>query len=47
MYSRFLRRVTARGSCTSLVTEGHTKVKACKSILFTEGIPEIEIRTLV
>ena len=43
MYSQLSRSSTARGSSTSLVTLGPTKVKACKSILFTEGIPEVEI----
>ena len=31
------------GSSTGLVTVGPTKVKACKFIHFTEGIPEVEI----
>ena len=31
-------------SCTGLVTVGPAKVKACKSILFTEGSPEVKIR---
>ena len=36
MHSRFSRLSTARGSGTSLITVGPAKVKACKSILFTE-----------
>ena len=35
---------TATGSSTVLVTVGPTKVKACKSILFTEVIPEVKIK---
>ena len=35
--NRLSRRITARGSCTGLVTVGPTKVKARKSILFTEA----------
>ena len=42
-HSLLSRRNTARGSSTGLVIVGPTKVKACKSILFTEGIPEIKI----
>ena len=38
-YSRLLRLNTAKGSGTDLVTVGPDKVKACKSILFIEGIP--------
>ena len=30
------------GSSTGLSLVGHTKVKACKSFLFTEGSPEVE-----
>ena len=43
MYSQFLRLITARGSNTVLVTIGPTKVKAFKSVLFTDGIPEVKI----
>ena len=39
-----LRLDIARGSGTGLVTVGPAKVKACKSILFTEGTPEVEIK---
>ena len=38
MYSQFWRLITARGSNTILVTIGPTKVKACKSVLFTDSI---------
>ena len=31
------------GSCAGIVMVGPTKVKTCKSILFTEGIPEVRI----
>ena len=44
MYSRLLRHSTARGSSTGLVPVGSTKVKACKSILLTEGTPKVEIK---
>ena len=44
IYSRLSRHITARGSSTSLVTVGPTKVKACKYIKFAEGIPEVEIK---
>ena len=37
---------TARGSCAGLVTVGPTKVKACKSVLFTVGIPEVKIKII-
>ena len=43
MYSRLLRRFTARRSGTGLVPVGPTKVKTRKSILFTEGTLEIKI----
>ena len=43
IYSLQLRLNTARGSGTGLVTVGSAKVKACKSIIFTEGIPEVKI----
>ena len=43
-YFQLLRLSTARGSSTSLVSVGPAKVKACKSILFTEGIPEVKIK---
>ena len=41
MYSQLSRLSTARGSCTGLVTVGPAKVKVCKSVLFTEGTPEV------
>ena len=41
MYSRLSRSITARGSCTGLVTVGPTKFKACKSILSTNEMEEI------
>ena len=44
MYNGLLRRSTAKGFSTGLVPVGPTKVKACKSILFIEGIPEVEIK---
>ena len=44
-YPYFSRLSTARGSSTGLVTVGLTNVKACKFVLFTEGIPEVEIST--
>ena len=44
MDSQLLRLNTARGSGTGLVTVGPTKVKACKAIVFSEGIPEVEIK---
>ena len=44
MYSRFLRLSTSRGFCTGLVTIGPARAKACKSILFTKGSPEVEIK---
>ena len=34
------------GLVPGLVPVGPTKVKVCKSILFTEGIPEVEITFL-
>ena len=37
---------TTRGSSTGLVTVCPTEVKACKSILFTEGVPGVKIQTL-
>ena len=40
IYSQFSRCVTARGSCTGLVTVGPTK--ACKSVLFTNRFPDIQ-----
>ena len=42
IYSQLLRHCTSRGSGTGLVPVGPTKVKARKSILFTEGTPEVE-----
>ena len=44
MYSQLSRLSTARGSSTGLLTVGPAKVKACKSILFIEDIPEVEIK---
>ena len=44
IYSSFSRPNTARGSGTSLVAVGPAKFKACKSILFTEGSPEVKIK---
>ena len=41
-----MRRITARGSNNRLVPVGPTKVKACKSILFTEGTPEVKIKIM-
>ena len=38
IYSRLSRLSTARGSITGLVPVGPTKVKAFKSVLFTEAI---------
>ena len=38
------RLSTARGSNTALVMLGPTEVKACKSVLFTEGTPEVKIK---
>ena len=46
IYSWFLRLSTAMGFGTGLVTVGSTKVKACKSILFIEGSPEVKIKNL-
>ncbi len=42
IYSWLSRCSTARGSSTRLSLVGTTKVKACKSFLFTEGSPEVE-----
>ena len=42
--SQLSRCITARGSSTGLVLVGPTKFKACKSILYTEGTPEVEVR---
>ena len=42
-YCRFSRRSTARGS-SGLSRVVLAKVKASKSILFTEGYPEVEIK---
>ena len=36
---------SARGSGTGLVTVGPAKVKACKSVLFTEVAHDVEIKT--
>ena len=43
--SQLLRRSTASGSSTALVIVGPTKVKVCKSVLFTEGTSEAKIRS--
>ena len=40
MNCRLSRLSTARGSDTDLMMVGPAKVKACKSVLFTEGTPE-------
>ena len=40
--SQLLRCSTARGSNTRLFLVGLTKVKACKSFLFTEGSLKVE-----
>ena len=37
IYNWLMRLNTARGSCTGLITIGPSKVKACKSVFFTEG----------
>ena len=42
MYSQFFRSCTDWGSVTDLCHRGPAKVKAGKSILFTEGSPEVE-----
>ena len=42
MHSYLSRYSAARGSSTGLSILGLTKVKACKSFLFTEGHPEDE-----
>ena len=44
IYSRLWRHSTARGFSTSLVTVGPSKVKGRKSVLFTEGTPEVKIK---
>ena len=44
LYSWLPRCSTARGSSTRLVTVGPTMVKACKSVLFTEGTPEVQVK---
>ena len=46
IYSRLLRHSTARGSSNKLEPASPTKVKARKSILFTEVTPEVEIRDI-
>ena len=43
-YSQLSKLITARVSSTGLVMTGPTKVKACKSVLFTEGTPKVEIK---
>ena len=42
--SRLSRCSTARGSSTRLSLVGHTKVKVCKSFLFTEDSLEVETK---
>ena len=42
IYSLLSRYSTARGSSTGLSQEGPSKVKACKSFLFTKGSLEVE-----
>ena len=42
IYSLLLRCSTARGSSFGLSVGGPTKVKACKSFLFTESSPKVE-----
>ena len=42
-YSWFSRYSTTRGSSTGLCRVGPAKVKASKSIIYTEGPPEVEI----
>ena len=44
IYSPLLRHSTARGSNTRLLPVGPAKVRAGKSILFTGGTPEVEIK---
>ena len=44
IYSRLSRCSTAKGSITRLFLVGPAKVKASKSILLTEGSPEVEIK---
>ena len=45
IYRWLLRCSTAKGSSTGLVPVGPPKVKACKSILVTEGTPKVEIKS--
>ena len=42
MYSQLSRCRTAGGSSTGLFCVGPTKVKACKSLLFTDGPLKVE-----
>ena len=42
IFGQFLRSCTARGSDTGLCCRGPAKVRARKSILFTEGSPRVE-----
>ena len=42
--SQLSRLNTARGYDTGLVIVGPAKVKTCKSILFTEDVPEVKIK---
>ena len=44
IYSQLWRCSTAKGSSIGLAPVGPTKVKACKSILFTEGTTEVKIK---
>ena len=43
IYCGLSRLSTARGSGTGLVTVGPAKVKACKSILITEGVYSLKV----
>ena len=44
IHSRLLRLNTARRSGTGLVTVGPAIVKACKSLLFTKEVSDVEIK---
>ena len=46
IYSWFSWCCTARGSGTGLSQVGPAWVKASKSVLFTEGSPEVEIKNI-
>ena len=45
LYSQLSRKCTARGFSTGLCRRGPAKVKACKFVLFTEGSPEVEMKS--